>query len=175
MKKFVFLFSLLFVCNCFANDANTICRNSGAVVLVLHKDVNGTVSEDADGKWAVTVDYDILSGGDANPDGADTITGTSSCNTVSVKSADDGSSYNGGAAEPGDANTFAKMSFANTGDKCWCRMTGPITSWWMFVRTYDDNDACKSNCNTYCANGFASNTEMSNGRLMRNAFIDSVW
>lgn len=133
MGKLAFLFIIFTALNSYANDANTICRNAGSVVLVLHKDVNGTVSENADGNWSVNVPYDILSGGEPNPAGRDTVTGITSCNTISVKSAPDGSSYNGGAA------------------------------------------TCASECNTYCANGFANNTAMSNGRVIRDALIDAVW
>jgi hypothetical protein len=174
-RLIVTLFLILASIGSYANDANTICRNAGSVVLILHKDVNGTVTENADGNWAVSVPYDILSGGEPNDAGKSVVTGMTSCNTISVKSAADGSSYNGGPATPGDANTFAKMSTANTGSKCWCRMTGPVTSWWTFIREYSDNATCASECNTYCANGFANNTAMLNGRVIRDALIDAVW
>lgn len=175
MKYLFHLFLMMASVTCFANETNTICRNTGSVALVLHKEVNGTVSESADNHWAVTLPYDILSGGTYDGAGIDVIKGSAACSTISVKSAADGSSYNGGAVEPGDVNTFAKMTATNQGNKCWCKMDGPMTSWWTFVHEYADANACASGCTSYCANGFATNTQMSNGRYVRNAMIDAVW
>ena len=175
MKKWMFLIFVCFAIPCFANETNTVCRSSGSVALVLHKEVNGTVTENADNHWAVTLPYDVFSGGAYDGAGSDTVRGSAACSTISVKSAADGSSYNGGTAEFGDVNTFAKMAAANEGTKCWCKMDGPITSWWAYVNEYADADTCASECTTYCANGFATNTQMSNGRYVRNAIIDAVW
>lgn len=158
-----------------ANETNTVCRSSGSVALVLHKEVDGTVSENADNRWAVTLPYDIFSGGVYDGAGSDILRGSAACSNISVKSAPDGSSYNGGAAEFGDVNTFAKMAATNEGAKCWCKLDGPITSWWTYVHEYSDTSSCASGCTTYCANGFATNTQMSNGRYVRNALIDAVW
>ncbi len=175
MKYKIFLLFALCTFASYANETNTICRSTGSVTLVLHKEVNGSVSESADNHWSVTLPYDILSGGEFDGAGIDTLTGSAACSTISVKSAPDGSSYNGGAVEPGDVNTFAKMTATNQGNKCWCKMDGPITSWWTFVHEYADTATCASECTSYCANGFADNTQMSNGRYVRNALIDAVW
>lgn len=175
MKHRIILMFVLCTFASYANETNTICRSTGSVTLVLHKEVNGVVSESADNHWSVTLPYDILSGGEYDGAGIDTLTGSAACSTISVKSAADGSSYNGGAAEPGDVNTFAKMTATNQGNKCWCKMDGPITSWWTFVHEYADTATCASECTSYCANGFAGNTQMSNGRYVRNALIDAVW
>ena len=175
MKALLSLLLITLTLSCFANETNVVCRSSGSVALVLHKEVNGTVSENADNHWAVTLPYDVFSGGEFDGAGIDTVTGSAACSTISVKSAPDGSSYNGGAAVPGDVNTFARMAAANAGNKCWCKLDGPITSWWTYVHEYADADACASGCTSYCATGFATNTQMSNGRKVRNALIDGVW
>ena len=99
----------------------------------MHKDKDGTVTENADNHWAVTVGYDTLSGGAYDGSGNNVVTGIVSCSELSVKSAADGSSYDGGTAEFGDANTFAKMRATNRGTKCWCKMEGPMTSFWVYI------------------------------------------
>ena len=109
MRGIIFISLFLFSTVCFANNTNKVCNSNGSVVLVLHKEVNGTVSENADNHWAVTLPYDVFSGGEFDGAGIDTVTGSAACSTISVKSAPDGSSYNGGAAVPGDVNTFAVM------------------------------------------------------------------
>ena len=178
MKALLSLLSLLLITltlSCFANETNTICDTTKAVVLVLHKDKDGTVTENADNHWSVTVGYDTLSGGAYDGSGNNVVTGITTCTSLDIKSASDGSSYDGGTAVPGDVNTFAKMRATNRGTKCWCKLEGPMTSWWTYLREYSDTATCAAECNTYCANGFATNTQMSNGRKVRNALIDGVW
>lgn len=173
-----YLLTIIMLCVTFAsyaNETNTICDTTKAVVLVLHKDKDGTVTENADNHWAVTVGYDTLSGGAYDGSGNNVVTGIVSCSELSIKSAADGSSYDGGTAEFGDANTFAKMRATNRGTKCWCKMEGPMTSFWVYINEYADTETCASECTTYCANGFATNTQMGNGRYVRNALIDAVW
>lgn len=173
-----YLLTIIMLCVTFAsyaNETNTICDTTKAVVLVLHKDKDGTVTENSDNHWSVTVGYDILSGGAYDGAGVNIVTGSAACSELSIKSAADGSSYDGGTAEPGDANAFAKMGAANRGTKCWCKLDGPMTSWWTYVHEYADTATCAAECSTYCANGFATNTQMSNGRYVRNALIDAVW
>ena len=175
MKSLIFILSLFVSLQCFANETHTVCRGSNAVTLVLHKEVNGTVSESADNHWAVRLPYDIFSGATFDGSGSDVLSGISACSMISVKSAADGSSYDGGTISPGDVNTFAKMPASNEGTKCWCKMEAPMTSYWTYVKEYADASTCASECTSYCANGFANNTEMSNGRYVRNALIDAVW
>lgn len=165
-----------------ANAYYEVCQQEGAVVFILHKDIDGMViTTDAPArKWSVELPYDMLSGGEPYEDAqyagkSNVLKGISACSTINVKSAENGSSYNGGAIEPGDVNTFAIMTDASTGPKCWCRFTGPITSWWTYVREFNSDNDCNTSCTDYCANGFASNTEMSNGRKVRDAMIDGVW
>lgn len=159
-----------------------VCKNEGAVVFVLHKDIDGTVksADNTTKKWSVELPYDVLAGGtpyqaEKYAGKTNVIKGISACSTINVKSAENGSGYNGGAITPGDVNTFAIMTDVSYGPKCWCRFTGPVTSWWTYVREYSDDNECAQNCTTYCANGFAGNVKLSNGRMSRNAMIDGVW
>ena len=175
MKYKIFILFALCTFAGYANETNTICDATNATVLVLHKDKDGTVSESTGNHWAVALGYDIFSGGKYDGSGTNIINGAAACTELSIKSAPDGSSHDGGVAEPGDVNTFVMMRASNHGMKCWCKLSGPITSWWVYLKSYDSDESCASDCNSYCANGFATNTQMSNGRYVRNALIDAVW
>ena len=155
-----------------------ICRTDGSLVVVLHKSIDGKAPVIDGNKWSVELPYDMLTGGLPNSGLTSTINGASACSTMAVKSALDGSSYNGGVAQPGDVNTFATMAAGSAGPKCWCRLTGPITSYWTYIYDYGDNEACAKGCPSYCANGFATNSNtpaMEGGRSVRSALIDGVW
>ena len=155
-----------------------ICKTDGAIVLVLHKDIDSSAPTIDGNKWSVELPYDMLTGGEPYSGKTSTLNGIAACSNISVKSAPDGSGYDGGAIEPGDVNTFAVMTDASAGKKCWCRLTGPITSYWTYVYEYASNDECAKNCPKYCADGFATNTNspaMKNGRSVRSAIIDGVW
>lgn len=161
-----------------ANAYFDICKTDGAIVLVLHKDIDSSAPTIDGNKWSVELPYDMLSGGEPYSGTTSTINGIAACSNISVKSAPDGSGYDGGAIEPGDVNTFAVMTDASAGKKCWCRLTGPITSYWTYVYEYASDDECATNCPAYCGNGFATNTNspaMTNGRSVRSAIIDGVW
>lgn len=174
VKRYLLILFAMITCGAYATDNNEICRRSSMVMLVLQKDVNGSVTNnDSDEmRWAVDYGYDLLAG---TGEYVTEITGSATCNDISVKSAVNGSSSNAGTAEPGDANTFLRAVYTDVGKNCWCKMDGPITSWWVFLRAYDNAESCASGCTSYCASGMASNTEMSNGRLMRTAIFDSIW
>ena len=180
---FTFLFITMMSTHAIGADETTnayfdICRTDGSVVLVLHKDIDA-LSVTIDGnKWSAVLPYDMLSGGEPYSDITSTLNGIAACSNISVKSAPDGSSYNGGTIEPGGVNTFAVMTDASAGKKCWCRLTGPITSYWTFIYEYPSDEECAAGCPTYCANGFATNTNspaMANGLSVRSAIIDGVW
>lgn len=162
-----------------ANAYFDICKSEGSIVLVLHKDIDGTLTGTDGNQWTVELPYDVLTGGEPYSGKTSTINGIAACSNISVKSAPDGSGFDGGAIEPGDVNTFAVMTDASAGKKCWCRIAGPtITSYWTYVYEYASDDECATNCPAYCGNGFATNTNspaMTNGRKVRDAIIDGVW
>lgn len=174
-KRCLLALSVLFGSGAMAADTNEICKRDALTMIVLQKEVNGTVtSANAETKrWAVDFDYDLFAG--THPDYISEITGSTTCNEIAVKSAIDGSSNNAGAAESGDANTFLRAATNDVGYNCWCKMDGPVTSWWVFLQAFDTAEECASDCTSYCANGFANNSEMSNGRLMRHAMFDAIW
>ncbi len=158
-----------------AADNNEICRKNSLVMALLNKKENGLVLDiNLDKKtWLVKYNYDLFAG--THDITASEIYGYATCNDVDVKSAADGSSSNDGTAEPGDANTFLRAATGDVGVNCWCAMDGPVTSWLTFLKTYNTAEDCATNCTSFCANGMANNTEMSNGRGVRSALFDAVW
>ena len=176
MKRIFFaLLMVILSVSSYGADTNEICKRNTMMMIVLQKNVDGSVTEiDTDTlKWVVDYGYDIFS--NSHSESISAIKGSTTCNEIGVKSAIDGSSSNAGAAEPGDANTFLRAAPGDIGTNCWCKMDGPVTSWWVYLKTYDSADACASGCTSYCATGMANNTEMSNGRLMRHALFDAIW
>ena len=175
MKIFMLILTMFLSGPLWGADNNHICRRNTLTMLALQKNVDGSVvSIDSDTMtWTVEYDYDLFAG--TRDFTVSQINGYATCNDIDVKSAPDGSSSNAGTAEPGDANTFLRASTGDTGVNCWCAMDGPATSWLTFLKTYDSVDECAENCASYCANGMANNTEMSNGRGVRNAIFDAVW
>ena len=176
MKRILYLMvMILMALPSYGADTNEICKRKTLMMIVLQKDVNGSVSDiDTDAyRWSVEMGYDLFA--NSHTVSVSEITGSTTCNDIAVKSAIDGSSNNAGAVEPGDANTFLRAATGDIGTNCWCKMDGPVTSWWVWLKAFETADACASGCTSYCANGFAKNSEMSNGRLMRNAIFDAIW
>ena len=176
MKRILSFFTVMMILlPAYSADTNEICKRKTLNMIVLQKNVNGTVT-DVDTEslpWAVDFGYDLFA--NTHTVSVSEITGSTTCNDIAVKSAIDGSSNNAGATEPGDANTFLRAATNDVGTNCWCKMDGPVTSWWVWLKAYDTADACASGCTRYCADGFANNSEMSNGRLMRSAIFDAIW
>lgn len=176
MKKLIsVLIGIIFVYSSYGADTNEICKRKTLTMIVLQKNVNGSVT-DSDSetmRWGVDYGYDLFS--NSHSEYISEITGSTTCNDIAVKSAIDGSSSSAGDAAPGDANTFLRAATNDVGANCWCKMDGPVTSWWVYLKTFDSADGCASGCTRYCADGMANNTEMPNGRLMRHAIFDAIW
>ena len=163
-----------------SNAYYDICRTDGSIVLVLHKDVDALEYTRDKNKWSVKLPYDVLSGTDTSVEEMETSTqnGIAACSTINTKSKPDGSSYtcdDCSPVQPGDVNTYAIMTDASAGTKCWCRLTGPVTSYWTYVYEYGDDDECADKCPEYCARGFAKDDNSLNGLSVRSAIIDGVW
>lgn len=175
-KRFLWCWTAVLISGpTYAVDIDEICMRNTLTMLVINTDVDGTVLENdtSTRSWVAGFDYNLFS--DNNSMYADEIMGNTACVDISVKSALAGNNSNAGAAVPGDANTYLRVEDYDTGTNCWCKMSGPVTSYWVFLKTYDSADLCNSECNTYCVNGFAANSQMSNGRLMRDAIYNAIW
>ena len=180
MKK-VILFLLMVPICAFAADQDEICRRNTLVMAVLQMDESGNgtgyeqIYPDDNTQYKVHLPYDIFGGMRPNVE-AKYINVSSTCNEIFARSAADGSSSDDGTTpEPGDVNSFLKAAPGDSGSRCWCRMSGPVTSWWMYAKTYSDLETCGADCGKYCASGFKDNTPMENGRGMRDAMFYAIW
>ena len=179
MKRiFIFLIGVMMVVPSFAgpDDTDEICRRNTLVMAVLQKEKNGNVSylNNDKKRWVVTFDYDIFANMRPGITAYD-IYGSATCNGIAVRSSPDGKSNSYGDATPGDVNTFLKASPRDVGPNCWCKMDGPVTSWWTYFKKYDSKGECQTNCATYCANSFANNTAIASDKKGRDALFYTIW
>ena len=182
MKKLMMILMAVPIC-AFAgtDDTNEICRRNTLVMAVLQmgEQGNGTKYEqiypDDNTQYKVHLPYDIFGDMRSNVK-AEYINVSSTCNEIFARSAADGSSSDDGTTPvPGDVNSFLKAAPGDIGTRCWCRMSGPVTSWWMYAKTYSDSDTCGAQCGKYCASGFMNNSALDNGRGMRDAMFYAIW
>lgn len=185
MKKLI-LFILMIPITVWAADQNEICRRNTLVMAVLQNEVNGIEAKmnRTSKKWAVRFNYDLFAGTHPNRVTAYVTKGRTTCNMIDYKSSDNGLSSNNGTASTGDANTFLKASAPDVGVNCWCKMDGPVTSWWTYLKKYEDSGdksgrkICEEQCTTLCATAFAKNTNVDGGNtgiLIRNALLNKIW
>lgn len=143
------LSAILLICVCGAGYAASTCIHNNTGVFILKKSVNGVSSSyDADNyTWSVKFDYDLV----PNNSSYRTLTGNATCNNIETNTA-------GGAITSGEPNTHLRASNSDVGSMCWCSMTAPISSWWVFYKKYDTAAACSTGCARDCASAVKSNT-----------------
>ena len=156
MKRFCLL-ACYFCCSGVA-DAK-ICMADYSILIVLDKDADGVVKygvPSIDGmNWRIDVNYDTL----ATMYGAQrNIRGIVSCSEFA------------GGGDMYDVNTSGiVVAGDNSGKNCWCSMLRPATTYPMFVRVYDDVDACVSNCARLCTDSLIESY------VFRDNFFEAVW
>lgn len=147
MKRLFILIGVFTACiPAYATDT---CLHDNTTVLTLWKSKNGvkTSSNKSDMSWTITFDYS-MSPSDST---AKTLYGLSTCNEISTNTA-------GTEAKTGDANVYLRSSSVDIGTYCWCQMTAPVSSWWVFYNQYSDADTCASKCASECASAISNNT-----------------
>ena len=192
MKRLILFLLIMPIC-AFAgtDDTNEICRRNTLVMAVLRTDAETTAlarNITTDGMlknkhWKVDLGYDIFANmrPELGADGVPYIYGSATCNGKDVRSSETGNSNNAGPASFGDTNTFLKASVKDVGVNCWCKMDGPVTSWWTYYKSYGTmgdaaaRDECARNCTQYCADKFATNGEIASGVLGRDAMFYTIW
>ena len=110
-------------------------RNAGFLFvhasIILDPSVAGTEEptySDANATWSVTFpDY--------------TVSGIASCNSI------DGGEF--GSAHP-EYNNQITQGYQDGQLNCWCRMTSPVRSAWVFYDPYSSASSCASNCAKLC-------------------------
>ena len=94
-------------------------------------DVNGSTYNQTEATWTV-------------PFPSYTISGIASCNDIS-----------GTYAQPYSGNQNNITAGYQTDQlQCWCRMTTPVRSAWVFLNTRTSTSECVSACARFCGIGF---------------------
>lgn len=113
--------------------ATTMCAQDDVVAIVLDPDVPGTgFTNNANlYEWSTVFPYG-------------TVWGIATC--LDVKGT--GSVAAGADFRAGDGELV--VGGERKGEHCWCQMTHPAVSRWVFQGTFDSVGACGSNCAIYC-------------------------
>jgi hypothetical protein len=200
MKKLMFILTMIPI-SLYAgpDDTDEICRRNTLVMAVLQTSDSVTTMATQEylnpdkKRWVIDVKYDIFA--QMRPELWDSaaqeykthyIYGSATCNGISVRSSPDGKSNNYGPASVGDTNTYLKATSRDAGPNCWCKMDGPVTSWWTYFKQYTDTaektakQLCNENCTQYCADMFRTNGvlgENSDGQTVhgRDALYYTIW
>ncbi len=143
MKKIiVFLLCMFCITPSFAT---MMCKHKSTYIASVSKSTNGTshsVTNATNKTWSATFpNY--------------TITGNAACNDIS--------------GTTGTANTALYTVAADEGVHCWCEMQQPISSYWVYLKSYSDKSACASGCASDCGAAIQSNA------TYRTNVLDAVW
>ena len=127
-------------------NATDMCARDDTMVLVFDKDIGGSGSGNNATEWTWWVNFAY-----------GRIAGDATC--LSVKEGLGRTSGQGAYYGTGDySKTFIEVepglkgtdSDGNDRKYCWCKMTHPVSSRWVFGNAYADSSACASNCANYC-------------------------
>lgn len=156
MKR-LFVFLLCVVC---AGSAyGTMCMSKFSLMIILDKDKVGDVvygTPVIDGmSWRIDVDYDTF----ATMYGIQRfVRGSSAC-----------IDYGGNGTQYYVDSSAVAAAGATGGNKCWCIMLRPATSYPMYVQAYDSSTDCQNNCAKNCAESIKNSYEF------RDKFFEAVW
>ena len=130
MKKIIL--SVLIAMFCASAGATTMCATDDTLAIVLDPIIGGTNhSSNADlFEWSATFPYG-------------TVWGIATC-------VDTSGSSNTAVEELRDSNGEIATGGERTGRYCWCQMTHPANSRWVFRSAYGSVAACGSYCAVSC-------------------------
>ena len=160
MKKILFLTFLILPIYALATD---MCARDDTMVMIFDEQINSSSfgSNKTEWTWSATFPYGHIAGEATCLSAAEGLGQTSN----------KGAYYGTGDyattfidAEPGLSGTDSN------GDErkyCWCRMTHPLSSHWVFVVSYP---SCVSNC----ANGCGYNITNTTAQAFRKGLFDSI-
>lgn len=149
MRKILVIF-VIFMCPLCA-FATGMCVHSGSYVAQLSTSRDGvSYAVGSSGAWTVTFDYPTSSFN------TNTVKGSSACNEIA------------GTANTADA-TVSSVSGEATGVNCWCAMTKPLVSDWVYSGAYASTDACVAACSAACA------TNVQTSSTFRTAMFGAIW
>ena len=157
MKKYIVAIMIVFI-PC-VTYALTMCARDNSLVITLQAAIPGSspASKAEDWAWRVNFNYGTLLGEATclNPSNGhpnnDTITG------VIVR--------NDGTNVPND---FPKGMQGSNNFFCWCRISHPINTIWVFSTRFDNGGLCKNNCAYYCATNVAAQSTAMRSSMFKN-------
>lgn len=119
--------------------ATTMCATDDTIAIVLDPMINGsTNSHNADlFEWSTTFSYG-------------TVFGIATC-------VDTAGSSNQVVAELKSSDGTVATGGERSGRYCWCQMTHPARSRWVFRHAYGSVDDCRSGCASFCGNNVRGN------------------
>ena len=132
MKKFTLLFgALLAVSPAFST---TMCVQNDNMAVILDPSVPGTTNtyDNALGRWDTTMPYGHIIGISA-------CIGTSGSYGVAKSQLKDSAN-----------NNVPVVGGEVTGARCWCKMTHPAVSLWVFYDSFSSPSGCASYCTNSC-------------------------
>ncbi len=161
MKKTISLSILLTLFYAGAYAATTCIRNRTAVFTIKKSENPTSVSSNtAEKTFTLRFGYDLV----PNNSSQRTLNGTATCNEITTNTAEI-------TAAPGDANVYLRASSADIGTQCWCSLSGPVTSWWVYYGAFDSEDACDAGCTSACATAIKDNTN----NFRTNGIYLAIW
>jgi len=143
MKKLIMIIALIMP---IMAPAATMCSKNDTITIMLDPSVagEGYNYNTAQSKWWTWFPYG-------------TVRGISAC-----LSSNYGKSRGGYVADLHDNNELVVGGETN-GEHCWCKMTHPAASLWVFNDTNSSASGCASRCAGYCGNNVRSNSDMRSG------------
>ena len=140
-------------------NATDMCARNDTMVFVFDKDVNGTSDGNnaTEWTWWTSFAYGRVSGDATCLSAAEGLGRTTG----------QGAYYGTGEY----ANTFIDVepglhgtdSDGNERKYCWCKMTHPFSSRWVFSRAYASASDCVSDCARYCGTNVQINAALRGG------------
>ena len=117
--------------------AVSVCAKDSIVTVVLDPSINGAsyTHNNSTGTWKVVFSYGNVSG-------------ISTC----VATAPSGSQ---GSVKTADGAHLSASGGQTSGQYCWCKMTHPMSSLWVFFSDFGDAAYCASSCMSFCASHIA--------------------
>ncbi len=134
--------------------AVTMCLRDDSFVVMLLRDRDGTSVETSENKnFQVNFDYYT------STKNKKYVRGMGTCNDVAgtVNVVDK------------ELDTDNETAIAATGVNCWCRMTSPLSGYFVYAMEYDDDTACASGCAQKCADNVQIDV------TFRTAFYEGSW
>ncbi len=138
MKKLII--SSLIAMFCASAGATTMCATDDTLAIVLDPVINGTANSFNTDlfEWSATFSYG-------------TVWGIATCVDTS------GAPYTA-VEELRDSNGEIATGGERTGRYCWCQLSHPAKSRWVFRYAYSSVADCRSNCANYCGINVRNNS-----------------